>query len=189
MLPNERHHYILNKLQRDGRATVSDLSRALNVSEMTIHRDLKHLAEQGALHKVFGGAVAIPPPEPTSAPPACAMCSQTVSVRTAFTIQCADGSKIHACCPHCGLMLLNQHPESVSAMATDFMRGTMVNVQAAFFVLNPDVTLCCTPSIFGFAKRDHAEKFQRGFGGEIHPWRSAVERLHQLMTISSSTED
>lgn len=183
MLINERHTHILNTLNAEKQVRVKDLSRKLDVSEMTIHRDLKLLAERGLLHKVFGGAVAIEPTIHTPTVDTCTMCAQAISERTAFIINCTDGRQIRACCPHCGLMLLDQHPEAVSALTTDFMRGIMVNVQTAIFVLNPDVTLCCTPSIFGFAKRDHAEKFQHGFGGELHTWQTAIERLNHHMNI------
>ena len=45
----------------EGQAKVGDLARALDVSEMTIRRDLDMLAEQGAVLRVRGGAVAAGP--------------------------------------------------------------------------------------------------------------------------------
>ncbi|GHF45460.1 DeoR/GlpR family transcriptional regulator of sugar metabolism [Deinococcus metalli] len=56
-IADERHRYILKELQERGSCKVAELARALNVSEMTIHRDLAHLARQNLLRKVHGGAV------------------------------------------------------------------------------------------------------------------------------------
>ncbi len=181
MLASERYQFILKQLQEHGRVRVHDLSRALNVSDMTIYRDLKQLEARGALHKVFGGAVAIA--EPVTSTLTCAMCTRLVPTRTAFVIQCTDGRRIHACCPHCGLMLLGRSPESASALAADFLYGYMVNVQTAAFLVNSDLTLCCTPGVFCFSGRTHAEKFQRGFGGEIHNWQSALKTLSHQMSM------
>lgn len=58
MLPAERRRRILDVLDRDGTARVTDLAGELNVSEMTVRRDLDALQDDEALHKVHGGAVA-----------------------------------------------------------------------------------------------------------------------------------
>ncbi|MGZ8179157.1 DeoR/GlpR family DNA-binding transcription regulator [Williamsia sp. SKLECPSW1] len=58
MLPAERRRRILDVLDRDGTARVTDLANDLNVSEMTVRRDLEALQDDEALHKVHGGAVA-----------------------------------------------------------------------------------------------------------------------------------
>lgn len=57
MLAAERRALILSHLERDGIVRVSDLVTKLDVSDMTIRRDLGVLAEQGLLDKVHGGAV------------------------------------------------------------------------------------------------------------------------------------
>lgn len=57
LIADERHRYILEVLQERGSCKVAELARALHVSEMTIHRDLAHLARQNLLRKVHGGAV------------------------------------------------------------------------------------------------------------------------------------
>ncbi|PNY79683.1 DeoR/GlpR family DNA-binding transcription regulator [Deinococcus koreensis] len=56
-MADERHRYVLNVLQERGSCKVSELARDLGVSEMTIHRDLAHLAGLNLLRKVHGGAV------------------------------------------------------------------------------------------------------------------------------------
>jgi DeoR/GlpR family transcriptional regulator of sugar metabolism len=57
MLTAERQQYILATLQRQGKVIASELSTALDVSEDTIRRDLRKLAEAGLLQRVHGGAL------------------------------------------------------------------------------------------------------------------------------------
>ena len=58
MLAAERHTYILDELNQRGVIRISDLSESLDVSLMTIRRDIEILAEQGLVNKVHGGATA-----------------------------------------------------------------------------------------------------------------------------------
>lgn len=48
-------------VEAEGSVKVSELARALDVSEMTVRRDLDALADQGALVRVRGGAIALGP--------------------------------------------------------------------------------------------------------------------------------
>jgi DeoR/GlpR family transcriptional regulator of sugar metabolism len=56
LLAAERQIRILEEVQRRGAMRVSELSDLLDVSDMTIRRDLDALAAQGELDKVHGGA-------------------------------------------------------------------------------------------------------------------------------------
>jgi DeoR/GlpR family transcriptional regulator of sugar metabolism len=56
MLARERQSYILERVRRHGAVKVSDLTRELSVSDMTVRRDLDLLARQGFVDKVHGGA-------------------------------------------------------------------------------------------------------------------------------------
>lgn len=60
MLARQRHAYILDRVRTDGGVRVADLVRELEVSDMTIRRDLELLHEQGLLEKVHGGATTLP---------------------------------------------------------------------------------------------------------------------------------
>lgn len=51
-----RHQSILNKLQEEGYVNVLDLGKALDVSAVTIRKDLKLLEEKGLLFRSHGGA-------------------------------------------------------------------------------------------------------------------------------------
>jgi DeoR/GlpR family transcriptional regulator of sugar metabolism len=61
MLTAERRQAILARVERDGRVVASELVASLGVSEDTVRRDLRDLAEQGLLHRVHGGALASAP--------------------------------------------------------------------------------------------------------------------------------
>jgi len=64
MLTAERRQHILATLRRAGKVLASELSAALGVSEDTIRRDLRELAEADLLQRVHGGAL---PRSPASA--------------------------------------------------------------------------------------------------------------------------
>ncbi len=61
MLTAERRRSIMQALQRDGKVLASELSKNFQVSEDTIRRDLRELAEAGMLQRVHGGALPRPP--------------------------------------------------------------------------------------------------------------------------------
>ncbi|NED95045.1 DeoR/GlpR transcriptional regulator [Phytoactinopolyspora alkaliphila] len=58
MLAEQRRSRILHEVAHRGAARVTDLAVLLDVSEMTIRRDLDVLADRDALDKVHGGATA-----------------------------------------------------------------------------------------------------------------------------------
>jgi DeoR/GlpR family transcriptional regulator of sugar metabolism len=62
LLSAERRQAILASVERDGRVVASELVVRLGVSEDTVRRDLRDLAEQGLLRRVHGGALASAPP-------------------------------------------------------------------------------------------------------------------------------
>lgn len=57
----ERHQYILAKLQKEGKVNVLDLCAELNVSSVTIRKDLKVLEDKNLLYRTHGGATASNP--------------------------------------------------------------------------------------------------------------------------------
>lgn len=58
MLKEERHQYIIDRINKDSRIYVTDLSEELRVSDDTLRRDLVELERLGLLTKVHGGAIA-----------------------------------------------------------------------------------------------------------------------------------
>lgn len=63
MLKEERQQLILETLKRSGRVVASELSQRFSVSEDTVRRDLRELAEAGHLQRVHGGGLSRSPAE------------------------------------------------------------------------------------------------------------------------------
>lgn len=61
MLASERRNKILEQLQKAGQISTQSLVKTFDVSEDTVRRDLKELAESGIIKKVHGGAVLTSP--------------------------------------------------------------------------------------------------------------------------------
>lgn len=61
ILSEERREVILERLKRDGKVIAARLSQDLGVSEDTIRRDLRDLADAGRLKRVHGGALPLAP--------------------------------------------------------------------------------------------------------------------------------
>ena len=59
MIPAERLKRNVEIIETENAVTVSNLCSRLNVSEMTIRRDLRHLAKDNLLVRVHGGAIAM----------------------------------------------------------------------------------------------------------------------------------
>src|SRR4029079_18550458 len=61
----ERRQSILDAVEGAGFVSVTELTRTLGVSDMTVRRDLRKLAHQGKVRIVHGGVSALtPPPHP-----------------------------------------------------------------------------------------------------------------------------
>jgi DeoR family transcriptional regulator, aga operon transcriptional repressor len=59
MLIDERRQHILELIQNRGRALVSDLSEQLNISQITIRKDLDYLQSKGVIQRSHGGALRV----------------------------------------------------------------------------------------------------------------------------------
>jgi hypothetical protein len=189
MLPINRQQRIVDILNQEGIVHISELSEEFNVSEMTIHRDLAQLETEGYLRKVRGGAVPIPQPPPlpgqTASPEACFMCQITPRSQTQVTLNLVDGSVKRACCPHCGLHGMQMMSDKiVSALVTDFLRGNIINAQAATYLVEPDITVCCTPTVLAFQRKDDAVRFEEGFGGQLMGMIATLDHLSRAMELN-----
>jgi DeoR/GlpR family transcriptional regulator of sugar metabolism len=61
MLTTHRKQQILSILKRNGQVIAKDISHAMGVSEDTIRRDLREMAQEGLLQRVHGGALPASP--------------------------------------------------------------------------------------------------------------------------------
>lgn len=57
MFIEERHDYIVNKIKRNRKVSVNELTEELNVSAVTIRKDLEELENRGYLQRTHGGAI------------------------------------------------------------------------------------------------------------------------------------
>lgn len=57
MLPAERHLKIIELISKNGSVQVEELAKVLNVSLMTIRRDLEKLKQDGRIDRCHGGAI------------------------------------------------------------------------------------------------------------------------------------
>lgn len=55
-IPAGRQQFILSRIRREGTVTVSQLAQELEVSDLTIRRDLDQLATKGLVERTHGGA-------------------------------------------------------------------------------------------------------------------------------------
>lgn len=173
--PTQRRDQIIHWLREDQLLRIDELAERLNVSNMTIHRDLDALEEMGLVEKVHG-AVRLPDPY-TQTVETCHMCGMPAKSRMQFAITTRAGQSIRACCPHCGLLLLETQQDVVSVLLKDFIYGKIVNGLQAWFVVESRITACCEPSVLAFANQADATDFQRGFGGKVMNFNQARNHL------------
>lgn len=60
MLSAQRRTHLLDLLERDGRIVAKEAAASLSVSEDSIRRDLRDLADAGQCIRVYGGALPVP---------------------------------------------------------------------------------------------------------------------------------
>lgn len=177
--PTARQLQIMEWLLEKQYLSIDHLAGRLGVSGMTVHRDLDALATRGWVRKVRGGVrlSSVGNGLIVEAPRSCVMCGRVVGTRTAWSTTSAAGERWEACCAHCGLLEMQHAADSISALATDFIYGRMVNVYQASYVIGSDITLCCAPSTLCFATRADAERFQIAFGGEVYDFAEALSTM------------
>ncbi len=173
-LLNLRQEQILIELKENEVLTILQLAKQLDVSIMTIHRDLNRLAAAGKVQKLRGVARLATSDLADIPSNRCEQCGMRVPQRTAVSIHLTDGQKLSACCPHCGILLLAQHETAVSTLAREFLYGRMVNIHQSYFSINSDVQLCCLPNTICFSSEADARKFQLGFSGEVMDFKEAM---------------
>jgi nitrous oxide reductase accessory protein NosL len=179
----ERQNQITELLTERGSVQVDDLVNLLGVSKMTVHRDLDALEADGRLRKVHGGA-ALPEAGHSEE---CTFCHGSIppDSRNKVTLHMADGTHHHACCPHCGLLALPELGANVAlVLVTDFLYGRVINAQSAAYVVNPALDICCAPTTLAFQAQSDAERFQRGFGGQVLSLTEAVAVLQGAMALT-----
>ncbi len=170
-----RQHTILNLVERKPVLTLAEIREVINVSAMTLHRDLRDLEEKRLIRRVHGGVVSGKMPL-TVQIESCAYCGGELPVRTRITLIDQHGKKFQVCCCHCGFGFMKQEKYS-SALGVDFLYGTVVDLKQSHFLVKPRVKICCEPSVLLFADEEDALRMQKGFGGEIMNYEAVRQLL------------
>lgn len=180
MLAIERRQRIRELVLSNQNVKISELSRELGVSEMTIHRDLKPLIDEGLIMKTFGGVTLVrqirdQPLENSG----CVICSREIKDKFSYRLILRDHRIETACCPHCGLLRHHQMEGQVlQAICRDFLTETTISAEKVWYVFETQLQVgCCQPQILSFERKEHAEKFVKGFGGTILSFNEAGEKM------------
>ncbi|MFC3882403.1 DeoR family transcriptional regulator [Bacillus songklensis] len=177
MLPVERQQQILTWLEQEGTLRVSDISKRLKVSEMTVYRDLKPLIEEQKVFKTSNGITLTAQNYISSN--RCSYCYKDSNTRLSVQLIKKNQQVEHACCSHCGLLRFQSIEDTVSQIiCRDFLRDTTISAKTATFLLYADIDLnCCQPQVIAFESLKQAKQFQLGFGGKIHSFKEAIQAI------------
>lgn len=183
---SNRKHQIIKILRERGEVTVKELSHIFNVSEMTIYRDVRELEKEGEIKRRHGSILlnTIENKEPLTLK-SCPICSKPITRSHPYKIIIENSKVIEACCEHCGLMLHQKYEtQNVSALTYDFISEKPVNALDAYYVVGSSAVPCCSPSVIPFINRDDADKFAKGFGGEVLSFVEAYNEVINRMSIN-----
>lgn len=183
VLPIERLNQINEIIHRKKSIKISELSKELSVSEMTIHRDIKPLIEDGTIAKTFGGITLISKNDYQETNKSCIICHRDINEKMAYRIILADSKIEHTCCAHCGLLRHHQLGEDVrQAICYDYLKLTTINAKSAVYVMNTTIDMgCCQPQVLAFELKKHALSFIKGFGGEVLSFHEATDAVIKEM--------
>ncbi|MGN9863706.1 DeoR family transcriptional regulator [Bacillus swezeyi] len=185
MLPIKRRQQILSWIKEEETLRISDISKRLNVSEMTVYRDIKPLTENGQVIKIAGGiALNRPKQQPGQL---CFVCGKgAANSRLSVQIVRTDSRIEHFCCAHCAMLRYEKIKDDVSQIiCRDFLLDTTISARMAVFLLDAELHLhCCEPQAIPFASAADAEKFKKGFGGKLLSFDDAARDIQKNMKDS-----
>jgi DeoR/GlpR family transcriptional regulator of sugar metabolism len=132
MLPIERQHQILDWLTEEGTLTITEISKRLNVSEMTVYRDIKPLLEENKIDKTSRGISLSPILNGSSN--ICTYCLKELNNRHPVQIIRHDQKVEQLCCPHCGLLRCKEIKKMFpkSSVETFFKIQPLVQISLLF---------------------------------------------------------
>src|SRR5699024_3868545 len=147
MLPIERQTRIKELVTEKQTIKISDLSKEFNVSEMTIHRDLKPLLEEGMIKKTFGG-ITLDHNQTNESSGNCVYCNRNIHKRMAYRLILPNNRIEMACCAHCGLLRHRQLGGDVQAICHDFFKQTTISAPLSWYVMDTSIDIgCCQPQV------------------------------------------
>jgi len=112
----------------------------------------------------------------------CVMCGMDLSKYTHVRYQVKDkqGKAYTTCGVQCGLLLqLNLKDTFASATATDLFSHRTIDADKAWYVYHSSIITDMGPGFIAFGDKTIAEKFIRGFGGELLDFQSALDKVRR----------
>jgi DeoR/GlpR family transcriptional regulator of sugar metabolism len=181
MLPIERRQQLLKWLDEEGSLAISEISSRLQVSEMTVYRDIKPLIQEEVIIKTSGG-ISLAPITKVS-PNTCIYCLKEMNSRHPVQIITHDLKVEQLCCPHCGLLRYKDIEQHVSQIiCRDFLQNSTISAKMAYYLMDADFNLnCCQPQVLTFESLKQTEQFQKGFGGVVLRFEEAIEEIQKKM--------
>lgn len=117
MLKEERHKLILNELDATGLFDLKAFSRAYEMSEMTLYRDLQYLETTGKLIRISGGAKLLPIDS-------CVVChKQPQSKRQRITLHLISGVEKSLLCSLCTHIFREAYERGTTDFRYRFFNG------------------------------------------------------------------
>lgn len=186
MLPIDRQKQILTWLKKEQTLKVADLSKRLDVSEMTIYRDIKPLIDDQKVQKTSNGITFVQQTNQISN--LCVYCYKS-SLHTRLSVQLikTDLQVEETCCIHCGLLRYQNIQSDVSQiLCRDFLNDSTISARTATFLIHADINLnCCQPQVIALNSLNDANRLRIGFGGEICDFEEAIVTLIRDMQINN----
>lgn len=108
----------------------------------------------------------------------CIVCGMDVSKypHTRYTVRTTEGKEYVTCGVQCGLTLhLRLKDGWKSATATDLLSNRPFDVKEGFYVYKSSVITDMAPGFIAFKRKEDAEKFAKGFGGQVVTYEEALE--------------
>ena len=114
----------------------------------------------------------------------CIVCGMDVSKypHTRYVVETKDGKKYTTCGVQCGLTLHLRFKDTwKSATAADLLSNRPFDVKKGFYVYKSSVITDMAPGFIAFKRRGDAEKFAKGFGGQVVTYDEALKIWSKTM--------
>lgn len=181
MLPIERKQQILTWLQEEETLRIAEISERLEVSEMTVYRDISSLVKEQKVLKTSNGVTLID--LATGHSKDCSYCAKPVHSRLGVQFILTNQQIEQTCCMHCGLLRYSEIESKVSQiLCRDFLRDTTISAKRAHFLIETNAHMnCCEPEVLVFDSQKQAKQFQQGFGGQLITFEKALVAIEKAM--------
>jgi hypothetical protein len=114
----------------------------------------------------------------------CMVCGMDVSKypHTRYVVETTDGKTYTTCGVQCGLTLhLRFDKRWKKATAVDLLSNRSFDATKGFYVHQSTVITDMAPGFISFERKEDAEKFAKGFGGQIVTYKEALEIWRKQM--------